>query len=83
MKQNQWKKVSAMLEEIIAIEPSARLDFLKNSILMPKFWRKSNRFWLLNEAEDFMSLPAKDFSVGTIYVGRRDRAKSADRSKYR
>ena len=83
MKQKQWEKISSVLEEVIAIEPSARRDFLNNSDIDAEILEEVESLLAFEEeAEDFMSLPAKDFSVGFMSeeeIG----AKSADRSEDR
>ncbi|MGI8670825.1 MAG: protein kinase domain-containing protein [Aridibacter sp.] len=65
MKQAQWEKVNVIMEKVIAIEPLERREFLKNSDVEAEILAEVESLLAFEkEAENFMSLPARDFSDG-------------------
>ena len=80
MRTNNWKEVSKVLADCLEIETSQRLKFLEN--IDPEIRAEVESFLAFEEeAENFMSLPAKDFPVG--FMLKKRSGKSADRSKDR
>ena len=63
MKQEQWEKINTIMEKVLAIEPSARRDFLKNADLDNETLKEVESLLDFEmKAEDFMSLSAKDLT---------------------